>query len=95
MNLEELKRKLDRFDISEIKRSYHAFERIQDKRRKINYPKIRNLLITQNGLYKFQEQLAKYPNELKFKLWFKLNYIFDMNIYIVINKEINSISESD
>jgi len=87
MDLEELKGRLSKFDLSEIKTTKHGFRRTQDIRRKINYPQIVSLITSQKGLYKFQEQPAKNPNELKFKLWFKLNYIFDMNVYIVINKE--------
>ena len=87
MELEELKKRLSRFDLSEIKTTKHGFERTQDKRRTINYPQIVSLLISQKGLYKFQEQPAKNIDELKFKLWFELNYIYDMNVYIVINKE--------
>ncbi len=87
MNLEELKNRLIKFDLSEIKTTKHGFERTQDKRRKINYPQIVSLLTTLKGLYKSQEQEAKNLDELKFKLWFELNYLYDMNIYIVINKE--------
>ena len=36
-------------------------------------------------MYKFEEQTAKNPDELKFKLWFKLNYIYDINVYIIKN----------
>lgn len=88
MNLEELKKRLSKFDLSEIKPTKHAFQRIQDKRRKINYPRIISLITSQKGLYKFQEQTSKNPNELKFKLWFKLNYLYDMNVYIIMNKEL-------
>ena len=94
MNLKELKEKLEKIDPSNIKITKHASKRIQDKRRKINYNKIINLIILQKGLYKFEEQSAKNPNEQKFKIWFKLNYIYDMNIYIVIitkNKDLNSL----
>ena len=88
MNLEELKERLKKFDLSEIKSTWHGFKRIQDKRRNINYPQIVSLLTSQNGLYKFEEQKPKdIENELKLKLWFKLNYLYDMNIYIVINKK--------
>ena len=88
MNIEELKERLNKFDLSEIKSTGHLLIRVQDKRRKINYPQLVSLLTTQKGLYKFQEQTAKYLNELKFKLWFKLNYLYDINLYIVMNKEI-------
>ena len=38
-------------------------------------------------MYRIQEQQAKNPTaELKFKLWFQLNYLYDMNVYVVINK---------
>ena len=87
MNLKELKDKLNKIDLSNIKVTRHAYKRIQDKRRKINYSKIINLIVSQKGLYKFEEQTAKNPNEQKFKLWFKLNYIYDMNIYIVVIME--------
>lgn len=87
MNLDELKKRLSQFDLSEIKPTWHGFGRIQDKRRNINYPQIVSLLISQKGLYKFEEQKAMNDGELKFKLWFKLNYLYDMNIYIVINKK--------
>jgi len=52
------------------------------------------LIVSQKGLYKFEEQIARNINELKFKLWFKLNYIYDMNIYAVIiinKKDLNSL----
>lgn len=88
MNLEQLKERLKNFDLAEISSTKHGFGRIQDIRRKINYPQIVNLIISQKGLYKFEEQPAKKPNEMKFKLWFELNYLYDMNVYIVINKEI-------
>ena len=94
MNLEELKKRLKEIDLSNIKLTRHASQRIQDKRRKINYNKIINLINSQEGLYKFEEQPAKNPNELKFKLWFKLNYVYDMNTYIVIiekKKGLNSL----
>ena len=94
MNLEELKKRLKEIDLSNIKLTRHASQRIQDKRRKINYNKIINLIASQKGLYKFEEQTAKNPNELKFKLWFKLNYVYDMNTYIVIiekKKDLNSL----
>lgn len=87
MNIDELKKRLSEFDLSEIKLTRHGFERIQDKRRSINYPQIISLLTSQKGLYKFEEQKAKNEGELKFKLWFKMNYIYDMNIYIVINEK--------
>ncbi len=87
MDLNELKRRLKELDLSEIKTTKHAFERIQDKRRKINYPQIVNLIRSSEKLYKFEEQTAKNPDESKFKLWFKLNYIYDMNVYTVINKK--------
>lgn len=88
MKIEELKERLSKFDLSEIKTTKHGFKRIQDERRKINYPQIISLITSQKDLYKIQEQEAKNPDELKFKLWFKLNYIYDMNVYIVINKDI-------
>jgi len=88
MDFDELKDRLRGFDLSEIKSTWHGFERIQDKRRGINYPKIISLLTSQKGLYKFEEQKARNDNELKFKLWFKINYIYDMNIYIVINEKL-------
>ncbi|MBT4135269.1 hypothetical protein HOD75_00430 [archaeon] len=94
MNLEELKEKLKKIDLSNIRVTRHASKRIQDKRRKINYNKIVNLIVSQNGLYKFEEQSAKNSNEQKFKLWFKLNYIYDMNIYVVViieKKDLNSL----
>src|SRR3989344_2933269 len=88
MNLEELKESLSQFNTSEIKPTWHGFKRIQDKRRNIDYSQIISLLTSQNGLYKFEEQKPRdVENELKFKLWFKLNYLYDMNIYIVINKK--------
>jgi len=88
MNLEELKERLKNFDISEIKPTWHGFNRIQDRRRSINYPWIISLLTSQKGLYKFEEQKPiNAESELKFKLWFKLNYLHDMNVYIVINKK--------
>lgn len=87
MDLKELKNRLSKFELSEIKTTKHGFERTQDKRRAINYPQIVSLVTSQKGLYKFQEQVAKSIDELKFKLWFELNYIYDMNVYIVINKE--------
>lgn len=74
MEIEELKERLKKFDLSEIKTTKHGFNRVQDKRRKINYPQIVSLVTSQKELYKLQEQKAKKPNELKFKLWFKLNY---------------------
>ena len=80
MELEELKKRLGKFGLGEIKPSKHAFRRIQDEKRKINYPKIVSLLLSLEGLYRFQEQPAKNPDEIKLKLWFKLNYIYDMNI---------------
>jgi len=94
MELEELKKRLKETDISKIKITRHASQRIQDKRRGIDYNKIINLIVSQKGLYKFEEQTARNLNEQKFKLWFKLNYIYDMNIYIVIiinKKDLNSL----
>ena len=41
----------------------------------------------QKGFYYFKEQKAKNRGELKFKLWFKLNWMYDMNVYVVMNKE--------
>ena len=88
MDLTELKDRLKGFDISEIKSTWRGFKRIQDKRRGINYPKVIFLLTSQEGLYRFEEQKPKNPeNEIKLKLWFKLKYLHDMNIYIVINKK--------
>lgn len=87
MDLDGLKKRLKKFDLGEIRLTKHAFRRIQDKRRKINYPKVISLIISQEGLYKFQEQKADNPDELKLKLWFKLNYLYDINVYVVINKE--------
>lgn len=84
MNLKELKKTLNSFDSDKIKITPHAHKRIQDKRRKINYGIVIKLIKTQKGLYKFEEQKANYPNERKFKLWFRLNYIYDLNTYIVI-----------
>lgn len=78
MNLEELKERLKQLNLSEIKTTKHGFQRTQDKRRKINYPQIVSLIISQKDLYKFQEQEAKNPDEIKLKLWFKLNYLFDI-----------------
>lgn len=69
MNLDELKERLSMFDLSEIKTTKHAFRRIQDKRRKINYSQIIKLIISQKGLYKFEKQPAKNSDELKFKLY--------------------------
>ena len=86
MDLKELKEILGKFSFSEIGITKHASERIQDKRRRINYPHIIKLILSQKGLYKFEEQNAKNLDELKFKLWFRLNYIYDMNVYIVINE---------
>jgi len=95
MKLEELKKRLKEIDLSNIKLTKHASQRIQDKRRKINYNKIINLIISQKGLYKFEEQTARNLNEQKFKLWFKLNYVYDMNTYVVIiikdKKDLNSL----
>ena len=88
MDLEELKKRLNAFDNSEIRITPHAHKRIQDKRRKINYSKVLYLIKSQKGLYKFQEQPAKNKGESKFKLLFKLNYLYDMNIYLVINLKI-------
>jgi len=88
MDLKDLKERLSKFDLSEIKVTKHARDRIQDKRRRINYPQIMSLLISQKGLYKFENQKAKNKDELKFKLWFRLNYIYDINVYIVFNKEL-------
>lgn len=85
MELEELKKRLKEIDDSEIVIKHHAHERIQDKRRGLNYGQIFSLIKTQEGLYKFEEQKAREEGELKFKIWFRLNYIYDMNIYIVIN----------
>ena len=87
MDIEELKERLKKVELSEIKTTKHGFKRTQDIRRSINYPQIISLITSQKGMYKFQEQPAKNSDELKLKLWFKLNYIFDMNVYIVINKE--------
>lgn len=86
MELRELKERLKNIKPYNIKITAHAGERIQDKRRKINYSQIISLITSQKGLYKFQEQTARNKNELKFKLWFQLNYLYDMNIYIVMNK---------
>ena len=86
MNLEELKERLRNIEPSNIKISIHASKRIQDIRRKISYSQIISLIVSQKGLYKIQEQSAKDTNELKFKLWFQLNYLYDMNVYIVLNK---------
>lgn len=95
MNLEELKTKLNEFKDSQIIITSHAHKRIQDKRRKINYGVIFRLIKTQEGLYKFEEQNAKNFGESKYKLWFKLNYFYDMNVYLVIasyeNKDLNRI----
>ena len=88
MNLEELKERLKSFEDSEIRITPHAHKRIQDKRRNLNYSKILYLIKSQQGLYKFQEQPAKNKGESKFKLWFRLNYLYDMNIYIVMNVKI-------
>src|SRR3989344_7588303 len=84
MNLKELKIMFSEFKDNQIYITKHAKERIQDKRRRINYSQILNLIKTQNGLYKFEEQKAKNEDEQKFKLWFRLNYIFDMNVYVVV-----------
>jgi hypothetical protein len=84
MNLDELKKILNNFSDGEIIITKHAHQRIQDKRRRINYGQIISLIKTQKGLYKFEEQSAKKTREFKFKLWFKLNYLYDMNVYIVI-----------
>jgi len=86
MNLEELKERLRNIIQQNIEISIHASKRIHDIRRKISYQQIIFLIISQKRLYKIQEQIAKDTNELKFKLWFQLNYLYDMNVYIVINK---------
>lgn len=86
MNLDEVRNRLIQFDLSEIKPTWHGFNRMQDKRRSINYPQIVSLLISQKGFYRFEEQKAINEGELKFKLWFKLNYLYDMNVYVVMNK---------
>lgn len=85
MNLEELKEKLKLFDDSQIIITGHAHQRIQDKRRKINYGQVIRLIKTQKGLYKFEEQPARKEDESKYKLWFRLNFLYDMNVYIVNN----------
>ncbi len=54
MDIKELKNRLKKFDLSEIKPTGHGFQRIQDKRRNINYPKIVSLLSSLKGLYKFE-----------------------------------------
>jgi|ETNmetMinimDraft_2_1059921.scaffolds.fasta_scaffold94989_2 hypothetical protein len=87
MELSELKERLSKFDRDDIKTTFHAGLRIKDKRRNINYNKIVDLLISQKELYKCEEQKAKKNNELKFKLWFKLNFVYDMNVYIVFNRD--------
>src|SRR3989344_7280579 len=87
MDVNELKKRLSQFDLSETKPTWHGFNRIQDKRRSINYPQVISLLNSQKGFYRFEEQKAINENELKFKLWFKLNYLYDMNIYVVMNKK--------
>ena len=87
MNLEDLKKRLGNLDLGEIKVTKHGFHRIQDKRRGINYPKIVSLIISQKDLYKFQEQKAGDSDEVKLKLWFQLNYLYDINVYVVMNKE--------
>ncbi len=86
MNLDELKERLRNIEPRNIKISIHAGKRIQDIKRKISYSQIISLIVSQKGLYKILEQIAKNADELKFKLWFKLNYVYDMNVYIVINK---------
>ena len=86
MDLKELKERLKNIKSDNITISIHASKRIQDKRRKINYSQIISLIISQKELYKIQEQTAQNTDELKFKLWFQLNYLYDMNVYIVINK---------
>jgi len=88
MDLEELRKRLKGFDLGEIKPTKHAFERIQDKRRKINYPLIIKYLTSNEGPYKFEEQEPLFPDELKFKLWFKLNYLLDLILYISFNRNI-------
>lgn len=84
MDLKELKNLLKNIKNSNIYITKHAHKRIQDKKRRIDYGKVLKLIKTQKGLYKFEEQLAKNKDERKFKLWFRLNYIFDMNVYAVI-----------
>ena len=86
MNLGELKERLRDIESHNIKTSIHAGRRIQDTKRKISYSQIISLIVSQKGLYKIQEQTAKNTDELKFKLWFQLNYLYDMNVYIIINK---------
>jgi hypothetical protein len=84
MNLKELKMMFSELKDNQIYTTKHAKERIQDKRRKINYAQLLNLIKTQRGLYKFEEQKARNEDEQKFKIWFRLNYLFDMNIYVVL-----------
>jgi hypothetical protein len=43
------------------------------------------LIKSPESLYKFEEQKAKKENEAKFKLWFRLNYLYDLNVYVVMN----------
>lgn len=45
MNLEELKERLRNIEPSNIKVTFHAGRRIQDKRRNINYRQINRLMI--------------------------------------------------
>ena len=87
MDIEELKKRLSEFSRLEIEITRHAHKRIQDRKRGINYSWIMSLIMGQKGFYYFKEQKAKNRGELKFKLWFKLNWMYDMNVYVVMNKE--------
>ncbi len=88
MELEEFKKRLAEIEDKNIITSKHAFKRIQDVKRKITYDKILDLLTSQKGLYRVEEQKAMNDNEIKCKLWFKLNDFYDMNVYTALKKEI-------
>jgi hypothetical protein len=80
MDVKEIKSLLRGIKDNQIKITKHAHKRIQDKRRKINYHKVIQLIKNQKGLYKVEEQTARKKGERKFKLWFRLNYVFDTSM---------------
>ncbi len=88
MDIESFKKILQGFNLN-IKPTRHGFKRAQDKKRNISYPLLVQHITNPKALYRIEEQDANCLNERKFKLWFRLNYDLDLNIYISIPKSLN------
>ena len=88
----KLKKFLDALEEENIFFKKHFFDRV--KERPISESLIIKYLKKTETLLKVELLSSTRVKEEKFKLWFKLNYLYDMNIYVVIimnKKDLNSL----